>query len=150
MAMGRRWRGRREKQTNSLTAQLMSAPAGQLLVGALGVGIVSVGVFLGLPRAGGEVHGAARLAKRGPATAAPAIEWLGKVGYLGKGAGLAAVGMLFVTAAVRHQPKQCGGLDVALRELVRQPFGPYLLTAVAVGFAAYGLFAMVWARHLDR
>ena len=41
-------------------------------------------------------------------------------------------------------------LDVALRELVRQPFGPYLLTAVAVGLAAFGLFAFAWARHLDR
>ena len=78
------------------------------------------------------------------------IVWLGKVGYLGKGASLAAVGMLFVTAALRHQPKESGGLDIALRELVRQPFGPVLLTAVALGLAAYGLFSMAWARHLDR
>ena len=27
---------------------------------------------------------------------------------------------------------------------------PYLLVAVGVGLACYGLFALAWARHIDR
>lgn len=138
-----------EKATDNLTAQVMSAPAGQLLVGALGLTLVGVGAYLGyrgvtekfMKRLDAGAQGGDRGA---------VIVWLGKVGYLGKGVSLAAVGMLFVTAALRHQPKESGGLDVALRELVRQPFGPFLLTVVAVGLASYGLFSIAWARHLDR
>lgn len=138
-----------EKTTDNLTAQVMSAPGGQLLVGAVGLGMVAVGIYLGyrgisekfMKRLDSQARGGDR---------GSVIVWLGKVGYLGKGASLAAVGMLFVTAALRHEPKESGGLDVALRELVRQPFGPYLLTGVAAGLAAYGLFSLAWARHLDR
>ena len=149
MALGSGGGGGGEKQTDNLTAQVMAAPGGQLLVGALGAGLVGVGVYLGYRGVSEKfmerLDSGAQGGDRGTV-----IVWLGKVGYLGKGVSLAAVGMLFVTAALRHQPKESGGLDVALRELVRQPFGPYLLTAVALGLASYGLFSLAWARHLDR
>jgi hypothetical protein len=33
---------------------------------------------------------------------------------------------------------------------MQQPFGPYLLFAVGIGIACYGLFSLAQARHLDR
>lgn len=149
MALGSGGGGGGEKQTDNLTAQVMSAPGGRLLVGAVGLGLVAVGVYLGYRGIAEKFM--KRLESQAPrGDSGSAVVWLGKVGYLGKGASLAAVGMLFVTAAVRFEPEESGGLDVALRELSRQPFGPYLLTAVALGLAAYGLFSMAWARYLDR
>jgi hypothetical protein len=58
------------------------------------------------------------------------------------------VGLLVVIAAARAQPEQSTGLDGGLKALKEQPYGPYLLAAVALGLIAYGLFLMVKARTL--
>jgi hypothetical protein len=66
----------------------------------------------------------------------------GRIGYVGKGAALAVVGVLLVVAAVRSDPEQAEGLDAALHTLAGLPFGAVLLTLVALGFAGYGVYAL--------
>lgn len=134
--------------TDSMTRQVMKAPGGQTLVGVVGLVVVGVGVYL-------VYHGVTRkFRKRLDAGAAQrdrrtAIETLGMVGYVAKGVALAMIGALFVVAAWQFQPEQSGGLDQALRALLQQPFGPALVGAVGVGFAAFGVFCLAWARHRD-
>jgi hypothetical protein len=135
--------------TDAMTARLMSAPAGQVLVGLVGLGVVAVGCFLAY-RGWAE-----KFTKRldGRATSGEKrtpVLWLGKVGHIGKGLSLGAVGVLFLVAAVQHDPQKSGGLDVALHDLLRQPFGGLVVGAVALGLACYGLFCLAWARYLDR
>ncbi len=135
--------------TDSFTARLMSAPGGRFIVGALGLAVVGVGVGLiiyGVSRrfTSRLDRGATHQDRRGP------IVTLGVVGFASKGVALGVIGVLFLVAAWQHQPKESGGLDVALRELLRQPFGSYLLAAVALGFGAFGVYCFFWARHLDR
>jgi hypothetical protein len=48
---------------------------------------------------------------------------------------------------MHHNPSEAQGLDGALATLASQPFGPYLLGLVAIGLAAYGIFALVEARY---
>ena len=55
--------------------------------------------------------------------------------------------VLFVVAAITFDPKKAGGLDAALRTVRDQPFGPYLLTLMALGLAAFGLYCFAWAKH---
>ncbi len=131
---------------DGLTSQLMSVPAGQWLVAAVGVVLVAV---------------AARHAQKGVqekftddlqpgATSGPSgstLLWLGRVGYVAKGVALAAVGGLFVWAAWTYDPQKAGGLDQALRILLDQPYGKYLLSAVGIGLAAFGAYCFGWARH---
>jgi hypothetical protein len=137
------------KSTDSMTARLMSAPGGQVLVGLLGLGIVAVGAYLAYK--GWTEKFTKDLDSQGSSgRRREPIVLLGKVGYIGKGVALAAVGGLFLTAAVEHQAKESGGLDVALQELLRQPFGVPLVVAVAVGLGCFGLYCLAWARHLDR
>ena len=135
--------------TDSLTAQVMSAPGGRVAVGVVGLVVIGVGVFLvhkGLAeRFTKDLDSEARLKTR-----RTAIVWLGKVGYTAKGVSLAIVGILFATAAVQFDPQESGGLDEALKTLLQQPFGPVLLLAVALGLGCYGLYCFAWARHLDR
>ena len=57
------------------------------------------------------------------------------------------VGVLFALAGITHDPNKAGGLDQALRTLLGLPFGQILLTAVALGIAAFGVYCFVWARH---
>lgn len=128
----------------TFTARLMSVTFGQILVIAVGVIVVVVGgrlVYRGLTRkftedlAGGV--GGRVLA-------------LGSAGYTAKGLALAIVGVLFVVAAVSYDPQKAGGLDAALRTLRQQPFGPVLLTAMAIGIACFGLYCFAWSRHVKK
>lgn len=135
--------------TDSLTARVMSATGGRYLVGVVGLTVVAVGVYLGYHGLAGKFEkrldgGARRGDRRGPIVVA------GKVGHVAKGAALAAVGALFVVAAVTFDPQRSGGLDQALTTLLRQPFGPYLVGAVGLGLGAYGLYCFAWARHRAR
>jgi hypothetical protein len=133
---------------DGISARLMSAPGGTLLVGALGAGIVGVAGYLVFEgwaeRFTRHLDTRSRGGSRTPAVV------LGKVGYIAKGAALGVVGALFLTAAVQHDPKESGGLDVALHELLRQPLGPVLLAVVALGLGCFGLYCFLWARHLRR
>jgi len=131
---------------DSLTSQLMSVPAGQWLVAAVGVGVVAVGaaqVTKGVRQSFTEDLRPAATAGSSGTT----LLWLGQVGYVAKGIALAAVGGLFVWAAWSYDPQKAGGLDQALRILLEQPYGKYLLSAVGLGLAAFGAYCFGWARH---
>ena len=65
----------------------------------------------------------------------------GVIGYIAKGIALALVGVLFVTAAAQNSASKATGLDGALRSLRQQAFGPWLLTAVGLSIAAYGVYS---------
>lgn len=135
--------------SDSLTARLMAAPGGQLLVGAVGLGVVAVaGVLVHRGWTEGFTKhldaGATTGERRRP------ILLLGKAGYLAKGVALATIGVLFLVAAVQHDPQESGGLDVALHELLRQPFGVVVAGAVSLGLGCFGLYCFAWARHLRR
>ena len=135
--------------TDSMTSELMSAPAGQLLVGLIGAGIVAVGCYLAYKGWSEKFTKDLDVKAKSSGRREP-IVLLGKVGYIGKGVALAAVGGLFVVAAVQHEAKESGGLDVALLELLRQPLGTPLVVVVALALGAFGLYCFAWARHLDR
>ena len=85
-----------------------------------------------------------------PARTARSTSLLGKVGYIAKGVAIAIVGGLFCYAAITHDAKKSGGLDQALQTVLEQPFGQVLLTAIALGIAAYGVFCFARAKHLSR
>ncbi|MHA6623153.1 DUF1206 domain-containing protein [Pseudonocardia sp. DLS-67] len=43
--------------------------------------------------------------------------------------------------------QQGQGLDGALQQIQAQPFGRFMLTGEAIGFAEFGVFAMLQARY---
>jgi len=75
------------------------------------------------------------------------IQRLGMAGYTAKGIAYGIAGVLFVVAAVQYDPDKARGLDAALRALAEQSYGTWLLILAALGFAAYGLFAIAEARY---
>lgn len=127
-----------DEQAQSATGTLMAQPLGQVLVGIVGAGIVAVGVAF-------VVQGIRQSFQKHispPAEARHAATVLGVVGYVAKGVAIGVVGLLFVVAAIAHDPSQAGGLDDALRSLQQLPFGPVVLLAVALGIGAYGVFSI--------
>ena len=122
------------------TADLMAQPMGRLLVGTVGLGFVAVGGY--------HVHKGWRRAflrdlREHPG---PWVVRAGRLGYVARGVAFAIVGVLFVTAAATADPDRAQGLDGALQTLRDAPLGQWLLTVVALGFVAYGVYSFVRAR----
>lgn len=127
-------------------ATLFDLPAGQWVVAIIGVGIAALGVRHVVKGVrSGFVDDLEPRATRG--TRGTAIVWLGRLGYSARGTSYVVVGALFVTAALTRDPDDAGGLDEALLTLKQQPGGQVVLTGVALGFAAYGLFCFARARY---
>ncbi|CAA9381692.1 MAG: hypothetical protein AVDCRST_MAG32-1709 [uncultured Nocardioides sp.] len=135
--------------TDSTTAKVMNLPAGQLIVGAVGLGIMAYGVSL-VVRGWTEKFREHLDAQGQSGQDGSAYVKLGKAGYIAKGIAIMLIGGLFVYAAVTHQAKKSGGLDQALQTVLGYPFGQVLLIAIGLGIAAYGLFCFARARHLSR
>lgn len=134
--------------TDSWTGQLMQLPGGQLLVGAVGLGIIGYGLH--------QVHkgwteGFREDLEAGATTGdvGTAYVVLGKVGYIAKGIAVGIIGGLFVWAAIEHSAKKSGGLDVALQTVLEAPAGPFVLGAIALGILSYGVFCLARAKHLS-
>lgn len=123
------------------TSSLMSSGLGRVLVGLVGLGVIAVGGYH-------VVKGwKEKFLEDLESSPAPWVRKAGKVGYIGKGGALAVVGVLLVVAAVQSDPEKAQGLDAALHALAGLPFGPVLLTLIALGFATYGVYAFGRARH---
>ncbi|MFC4948081.1 DUF1206 domain-containing protein [Pseudonocardia sp. GCM10023141] len=127
------------------TAGVLQLPGGQLIVGAIGIGILTVGIVkivrgwqqkfvedMALP----SERGARRLIVR-----------LGQIGSIAKGASIGLIGGFVVVAAIRFRPEEASGLDAALKALAAQPYGVIMLIAVGAGLAAYGVFSFFDARY---
>jgi hypothetical protein len=67
--------------------------------------------------------------------------------FMAKGASFTAVGVVLGWAAVTADPDQATGLDGALQAIVATRFGPWVLTGIAAGFAAFSVYCFTRARH---
>jgi hypothetical protein len=145
MAMGGDSGQSSNQKEQTFTAKLLELPAGKLLVAAVALTVIGFGI-------GGIVSGFRRsFMKDLDTTELPAgterwVRRIGAVGYPAKGVAIAIVGILLGIAAIQEDPGKAGGLDAALRTLADQPFGAILLSVVAIGFAAFGVFCFAAAR----
>lgn len=128
------------------TSGVLALPGGRVIVVAAGLVIIGIGIA-------GLVNGARKsfseeidTTSLSPATRT-AVTRLGQVGYITKGLALGVVGALLTYATLTFQRQHTQGLDGAMQAILAQPFGKYLLTAVALGFVAFGLFAVLQSRY---
>ena len=126
-------------------AGVLGWPGGQFLVGAIGLAILAVAVVKA--KHGWEKKFLEDMNLPSDRHARQVVERLGQVGSVAKAIALGLIGALVVVAAVRFDPAQANGLDPALKGLAGQPFGMVLLTAVALGLAAYGVFCFFDAKY---
>ncbi len=130
----------------AFTAKVLAQPFGQWLVGLVGLILLGVGVyhFIRAYKASfmkhykqGEMSGKEkRWAKR-----------IGQFGLSARGVTFCLIGGFVIQAALQRDPSEAGGLSEALSTLARQPYGPWLLGVVALGFVAYGIYCVSRARY---
>jgi hypothetical protein len=130
--------------SQSFSAQLLAAPAGVALLVLVGLIVVGVGVAFVVR---GFTQAFMKHLSIPEGTAKKGIVAFGVVGYIAKGVAVVVTGILFVVAAVTHDPETAGGLDAGLRTLAGLPYGTIILWVVGVGLALYGLFCFARARY---
>ena len=133
-------------QQQEWTARLLQVPGGRFLVVLIGLAVL-VAAVLSARRAVGHRFMRDLDMRSASAGTRRWVERFGMLGYLAKGVAYAVIGILLIIAAVDHNPAEAGGLDKALRTMAAQPFGVVLLVAVAIGFAAFGLYCFFDARY---
>jgi hypothetical protein len=129
------------KQTKDFTRTLMDAPAGRFLVGAVGLAIIGVALY--------HVYKGWKKKFLDDLQEHPG-HWAvvaARVGYIGKGIALIAVGALFVAAAIQQHVGKTTGLDGGLKSLRDLPAGTVILIGIALGLAAYGIYSFARARY---
>jgi hypothetical protein len=72
----------------------------------------------------------------------------GIAGYAGRGIGFLIIGAFLVYAGWYVEEVEARGFGDILRALEEQPFGAWVLIAVAAGLTAYGFYLLLAARYL--
>jgi len=132
--------------TQSWTDQLLQEPFGVVLVIIIGVGVIGLACFFFYKAYSVNFRSHFNLAGLDPRLSKAAMT-SGRLGYGALGVDFLIVGIFLIVAALNHDPHSAKGLDTALQTLLHQPFGPVLLTIVALGFIAYGVYSFVEARY---
>ena len=145
MALGR-WRDSGDDPSQTWTARLLAQPLGMWLVIALGLGVIAAGIsqLVYAWKAGFQEHMALHKLSPGEQRWATLA---GRVGYGARAIVLGLAGVFFIRAALSFDPSQARGFGGTLAELAGGAGGAWLLGAVALGLAAYGIFALVLARY---
>lgn len=131
-------------EQRSISARLMEHGAGRALIVVVGLVIIGIGVR--------QIHKAVtkKFTEDLVGGVSEVTILLGRIGYAAKGIAFLVVGALFGWAAIDYDPEKAGGLDAALRTIKEQPFGSVLLTVLAIGIAAFGVYAFAWSRNARR
>ncbi len=128
------------------TARLLEQPFGPWLVGIVGLIVVGIGLlhfYQAYTASFMRRYDTGRMDARQRTWA----ERLGRFGLSARGVTFCIIGGFFIQAARQADPSEAKGLGAAFDTLAAQPFGRWLLAAVAAGFVAYGAYCLSRARY---
>lgn len=125
-------------------AKLLEQPFGQWLVGLVALGIFIRGAQQIIKAVSGKYRKGIKESKINNQYKELLIK-TGEVGYIARGIVWGLIAFLFMRAAIFSDANEAGSTDDALG-LVQTDFGPWVLTAIALGLFCYGVFFMVKAK----
>jgi hypothetical protein len=135
-----------DQTSKEWTATFFALPLGRWLVGLAGLGVIGFGLYQcykAFTAKFCEKWKRHEMSERARSLAMRA----GQVGLTARGVVFAIIGIFLIQAALRARAEEARGLSGALYALEQQPYGPYVLGAVALGLVAYGLYMFVEARY---
>lgn len=134
------------KSEQKAASGVLSLPGGQVIVVIAAAVVVIIGVVQIVQGIKGSFEENLDTADMSSGTRRT-VRGIGAAGYTARGLAFVLIGILLGYAALTADPKKANGLDGALHTILGQPFGRYLLTVVAIGLAAAGVFAFAQARY---
>ena len=132
-------------QQEKLTARLLGAPGGRLLVGAIAIGLLGAAAFniyRAVSRRYEKHWDTKRMDARSRRIAGP-VEAIGNVGHAMV---FALVGWFLSMAALHFDPSEPKSLDESLSTLVGKPYGRVICFLVAAGMVAWAMNAVAQSR----
>ncbi len=132
--------------TQDATAKLLALPFGVQLVVIVGLVVLGIAVYLYARAYRAKFQRRLALSNLRPQVRKAMIS-LGRSGYAALGIVFTVIGIFLIVAAVQFNPQKAKGLDAAIGELQKLPFGQLLLGLVALGLLAYGVYSFVEARY---
>ncbi len=136
----------KQSAAESWTRWTFTFPLGEWLIGMIGGSIIGVGI--------GQFYLAATASflnqydLSGMSTGRrKAIKFIGRFGLAARGVTFSIIGVFLIQAAIYADAGVVKGLGEAFLAVAAQPFGPWLLAAVAVGFVAFGIYCFSQARY---
>jgi hypothetical protein len=134
------------REQRTFSAEVMSHDGGRWLLVAFGVGVTVTGLVLAYGGVRRTFLRHLRIADMHERTRT-AVAWVGTVGVTARGLVVGLAGAFVVAAAVTYDPAKAGGINGAVKDLRHTDAGPFLLTLVAVGLAAFGVYGFFEARY---
>lgn len=128
------------------TARVLNWPGGTWLVIGVGLGILGAALYIGWRGLSGKFRKRLKPLEMSRAERRW-VRGLGTVGNVARMLVALVIGGLLVIAALQHDPAEAVGIDGALKRLADRAYGPALLTLVAFGLGAYGLYSFAEARY---
>ena len=128
------------------TARVLDWPLGRWIVGGVGLALVVYGLYNAYKATTEKFRKDLREGEMGDEMRTGTV-WFGVFGHAARGVVFTMVGFFVTKAAIEYAPDEAIGVDGALAKLADETYGTWLLSAVAFGLLAYGLFCLVQARY---
>jgi hypothetical protein len=127
---------------------ILGWPGGRWIVAAIAVAIAGAAVW-NLYRA---LSGSYKDSLKTERMSSTEVTWTTRIAFAGLMARAVVFGLVswfFFKAAVEYDPRKARGLDGALQKLAHAPYGTVLLSIVAAGLFAFGIFCLIQARYRE-
>ena len=137
--------GNKEKEA---TKGILGWPGGRWIVYGIALGIAGAALW-NLYRA---VSGKYKDSLKTGQMSTTELKWTTRIAFVGLTSRAVVFGLIswfFFKAAADYDAKKARGLDGALRKLANAPYGTALLSIVAAGLFAYGVFCVIQARYRE-
>jgi hypothetical protein len=128
------------------TAKVLDWPFGTWIVGAVGLAILGYGIANVVKAYTQKFRKDLDEGSMSPTVRRWAVR-SGIVGHAARGVVFGIVGVFLTKAALDYDPDEAVGIDGALARLAHNSYGTWLLSIVAAGLLAYGVFCLVQARY---
>jgi len=125
---------------------LIGLPLGRELVLAAAIGVLAAAGWNAYRALSGTLDKLLKTGEMSETERTTAVA-IGAVGYLSRAVVFGLIALFLAKAALEYDPKEARSIDGALLALAEQPYGSVLLSIVAAGLAAFGLWCVVLARY---
>lgn len=138
--------GEDQTKESDITAAVLRAPLGRVVVVLVGLAIIGGGLWNGWRAVSRKYRKKLRTWEMNEGTR-KAVTVVATIGMAARMVVFLLIGTFLVRAAVRYDASQAVGVDGALLRLADRPYGPALLALVASGLFTFGLYSFVEARY---
>ncbi|MCA1841008.1 MAG: DUF1206 domain-containing protein [Actinomycetota bacterium] len=134
------------QQAHRSSAQLLHLPAGKWIVMLLGISFIAAGLYNGVRAVTGKFFKDMKEQQMGELIKR-ILRVVGTGGFLARMVAFGLIGLFYIRSGLARDPNQAIGIDGALKKVLSQSHGGLLLSVVAIGLAAFGIFSLAQSKY---